>query len=113
MGVYVRKIFRGVSQVSQCLKNLRSVKGDRGVVSSIPGSVPSLGSGDPLEERMATPLQYLACRIHYDKGAQGIAVHGVTKNPDLTEVTEHSTQARYLELCHIVLKVILFSRRLR
>ena len=39
-----------------------------------------------------------------DKGAQGIVVHGITKESDLTEVTEHGTQARCLELCHIVLK---------
>ena len=39
-------------------------EGNRGVVSSIPGSVPSVGSGDPLEEGMATHSSILPGESH-------------------------------------------------
>lgn len=94
------------------LKESAFSEGDRGVVSSIPGSVPSLGSGDPLEEGMATHSSILPVEPHLQRSPGDCSPLG-HKESDLTEVTEHGTQARHLELCHIVLKVILFSRRLR
>lgn len=87
-------------------------EGDRGVVSLILGSVPSLGSGDSLEEGTATHSSILPVEPHGQRSPGDCSPRG-HKESDLTEVTEQGTRARYFELCHVVLKVILFSRRLR
>ena len=50
--------------MSQCVKKSAFNEGDRGVVSSIPGSVPFLGSGDPLEEGMAAHSSILPVESH-------------------------------------------------
>jgi len=39
----------------------------------------SLGQEDPMEEEMATPLQYSCLENPMDRGAWRATVHGVTK----------------------------------
>ena len=39
----------------------------------------SLGQEDPMEEEMATPLQYSCLENPMDRGAWQATVHGVTK----------------------------------
>ena len=48
----------------------------------------SLGREDPLEEGMATPLQYSYLENPMDREAWWAIVHGVTKESDMTEATE-------------------------
>ena len=47
--------------------------------------VQSLGMEDPLEEGMAAHFSILAWRIPTDRGVWRAAVHGVTRNWDMTE----------------------------
>ena len=50
--------------------------------------VPSLGQEDPLEKKMATPLQYSCLENPMDGGAWWATVHGVTKSQiQLSEFT--------------------------
>ena len=53
--------------------------------------VRSLGWKDLLEEGMATPCSILAWNIPMDRGAWQVTAHGVTKESDTPEATEHST----------------------
>ena len=46
--------------------------------------VQSLGQEDPLEKGMATHSSILAWRIPMDRGAWRAAIHGVTKELDVT-----------------------------
>ena len=56
------------------VKNLPANAGDIRDAGSIPGS------GDPLEEGMATHSRILGWRIPMDKGPWWDTVHGVTKS---------------------------------
>ena len=60
--------------------------------------VRSLGWEDPLEEGMATYSSILAWRIPMDRGAWKGIVHGVTKNPDMTEQvsTAHKSKVAWV-----------------
>ena len=42
--------------------------------------VQSLGQEDPLEEELATPLQYSCLENSMDRGSWWVIVHGVTKS---------------------------------
>ena len=46
--------------------------------------VRSLGGEDPLEEEMAAHSSILAWKISWTEGPGGAAVHGVTKESDMT-----------------------------
>ena len=59
------------SLVAQTVKNLPAVQ---------EAWVRSLGGEDPLEQGMATPLQYSCLENPMDRGAWQAAVHGVTKS---------------------------------
>ena len=47
-------------------------------------AVQCLGREDPLEKRMANPLQYSCLGNPMDRGAWQAIVHGVTKELDMT-----------------------------
>ena len=66
----------GASLVAQMVKNLQAMHQTW---------VRSLAWEDPLEESMATHSSILAWRIPMDRGACQDAVHGVTKESDMTE----------------------------
>ena len=51
--------------------------------------VQSLSWENPLEEGMATHSSILAWKIPMDRGAWRVIVHGVAKESDTTEATEH------------------------
>ena len=71
----------GASQVALVVKNLlANAEVKRCRFSS------SLGREDPPEEGMATHSSILAWRIHMDRGAWRVTVHGVVKS-DRTEAT--------------------------
>ena len=57
--------------MAQTVKNLPAVQD---------AWVRSLGGEDPLEQGMATPLQYSCLENPMDRGAWRAAVHGVTKS---------------------------------
>ena len=57
--------------MAQTVKNLPAVQ---------EAWVRSLGGEDPLEQGMATPLQYSCLENPMDRGAWRAAVHGVTKS---------------------------------
>ena len=60
---YTRSLYSGASLVAQTVKNLSAMQEPW---------VRSLGSGDPLEEGMATHSSILAWRIPMDTGACGL-----------------------------------------
>ena len=66
-------------------------------VRKIPGSGRSLGQEDPLEEGMATIPIFLPEESH---GQRSLAVHGITKELDMTEVTEHICMLTFYSACH-------------
>ena len=61
------------------VKNLPVNAGETRHVGSIPGS-----GGSPGEEN-GYPLQYSCLENHMDRGAGQATVHGVTKEPNMTE----------------------------
>ena len=68
------------SWMALVVKNLPANAGDIRDMGSIPGS------GNPLEEGMATHSSILAWRIPMNRGAWRAPVHGVSES-DMTEAT--------------------------
>jgi len=67
------------------VKNLPASAGDIRDLGSIPGSGKSPGG------RHGGPLQYLAWRIPWTEEPGELQSHGVCKELDVTEVTQHAT----------------------
>ena len=59
-----------------------------GDVALIPGSIRSPGGGN------GNPLQYSCLENPMDSGAWLATVHGVTKESDMTEVTQHTCRGK-------------------
>ena len=85
------------------VKNLFSNAGDSGSIPSFPGSSSGKGSacnagdlglipgpGRSSGGRYGYPLQYSCLKNLKDRGACWATVHGVAKESDTTEVTEHA-----------------------
>ena len=60
------------------VKNMLDNAGDAGNAGLVPGSGRSPGEGN------GTPLQYACLENSMDRGAWWIAVHGITKESDMT-----------------------------
>ena len=60
------------------VKNMLDNEGDAGNAGLVPGSGRSPGEGN------GTPLQYACLENSMDRGAWWIAVHGITKESDMT-----------------------------
>ena len=54
----------------------------------------SLGWADPLEEEMATPLQYSCLENPMDRGAWQATVHGVAKS--WTQLSDQHTHKKHI-----------------
>ena len=57
--------------------------------------VRSLGREDPLEEGMATPLQYFCLENLIDRGAWRATVHGVAKSWTRLGIAQQSIQGEH------------------
>ena len=86
------------------VKNLPANARDAGDSGRIPGLRRSPGEGN------GNPFQYSRLGNPMDRGAWRATVHGVAKESDMTQATEHASMHSHTHTYICILKVLLFLK---